>query len=119
MKFSDGYWMTREGYEVISPYEVHDVVVGTDGITVYATHRHLETRGHTLNAPLITMEFSSPMKDIIRSKFYDDKGTRRQGPASFPLLTPDRAPVEIENWADAVTLKSGDAAVTITKAHPI
>ncbi|SFI86955.1 alpha-D-xyloside xylohydrolase [Paenibacillus sp. UNC496MF] len=119
MKFSDGYWMTREGYEVISPYEVHDVVVGTDGITVYATHRHLETRGHTLNAPLITMEFSSPMKDIIRAKFYHHKGTRRQGPASFPLLTPDRVPVEIENAADAVTLKSGDAAVTITKAHPI
>ena len=119
MKFSDGYWMTREGYEVISPYEVHDVKVGADGITVYATNRHLETRGNTLNAPLITMEFSSPMKDIIRAKFYHHKGTKRLGPDSFPLLTADRVPVEIENTAQFVSLKSGDAAVTITKAHPI
>ncbi|RAP73833.1 alpha-xylosidase [Paenibacillus montanisoli] len=119
MKFSDGYWMTREGYQALTPYEVHDVQVRGNRITVFATHRHLENRGNTLNEPLMTMEFSSPMKDIIRAKFFHHKGTRRLGPNSFPLLAAGDAPVEITNTEESVTLKSGDAAVTITKAHPI
>ncbi|WP_219835737.1 alpha-xylosidase [Paenibacillus sp. R14(2021)] len=119
MKFSDGYWMTREGYQVLTPYEVHDVRVGENGITVYATHRHLENRGNTLNEPLMTMEFSSPMKDVIRAKFFHHKGTRRLGPSSFPLLAAGRASVDIENTDEYVKLTSGDTAVTITKVHPI
>ncbi|MFC5701020.1 alpha-xylosidase [Cohnella faecalis] len=119
MKFSDGYWMTREGYQVLTPYEVHDVVVGTNGITVFATHRHLENRGNTLNEPLMTMEFSSPMNDIIRAKFYHHKGQRRLGPSSFPLLSAGNSTVRIENNEDAVSLTSGDTTVTITKRHPI
>lgn len=119
MKFSDGYWMTREGYEIFSPYEVHDVQVGADRITVFATHRHLEHRGNTLNEPLMTMEFSSPMKDVIRAKFYHHKGHRRAGPSSFPLQTEGDAPVVIENNAEFVSLTSGDTTVTITKKHPI
>ncbi|SEO67632.1 alpha-xylosidase [Paenibacillus sp. OV219] len=121
MKFSDGYWMTREGYQVLTPYEVHDVKVDSNNnrITVYATHRHLENRANTLNEPLMTMEFSSPMKDIIRAKFYHHKGTRRLGPSSFPLMTEGDAAVEIQDSAEAVTLKSGETAVTITKAHPL
>lgn len=119
MKFSDGYWMTREGYQVLTPYEVHDVQASSNRIIVYATHRHLENRANTLNEPLMTMEFSSPMKDIIRAKFYHHKGTRRLGPASFPLMTEGDAAVEIQDSAESVTLKSGDTAVTITKAHPL
>jgi len=119
MKFSNGYWMTREGYEILSPYEVHDVHVRPDGITVFATHRHLEHRGNTLNEPLMTMEFSSPMPDVIRAKFYHHKGRRRLGPSSFPLLTEGNAPVAIENNDRFVRLTSGDTAVTITKAHPV
>ncbi|CAM3785244.1 alpha-xylosidase [Cohnella lubricantis] len=119
MKFSDGYWMTREGYEVLTPYEIHDVKVHADSITVFATHRHLEHRGNTLNEPLMTMEFSSPMKDVIRAKMYHHKGRKRSAPDSFPLLAEGNAPVRIENNEEFVRLTSGDTAVTITKAHPV
>lgn len=119
MKFSDGYWMTREGYQLLSPYEIHDVRVGADSITVFATHRHLEHRGNTLNEPLMTMEFSSPMKDVVKAKFYHHKGRKRSGPSSFPLLTEGNAPVSIENNDEFVSLTSGDTTVKITKAHPV
>lgn len=119
MKFSDGYWMTKEGYEVLSPYEIHDVQVRGDSITVFATHRHLENRGNTLNEPLMTMEFSSPMKDIIRAKFYHHKGRKRSAPDSFPLHTEGNVPVRIENNAEFVSLTSGDTTVTIAKKHPV
>ncbi|MBN2984409.1 MULTISPECIES: alpha-xylosidase [Cohnella] len=119
MKFSNGYWMTREGYQVLSPYEIHDVQVGTNRITVFATFRHLEHRGNTLNEPLMTMEFSSPAKDMIRARFYRHKGQKRGTPDSFPLLLEGNAPVEIENTDEAVSLTSGDTTVTITKKHPV
>ncbi|MBB6635503.1 alpha-xylosidase [Cohnella thailandensis] len=119
MKFSNGYWMTREGYEVLSPYEIHDVRVSGNSITVFATHRHLEHRGNTLNEPLMTMEFSSPMKDIIRARFYHHKGRRRAAPDSFDLLANGNAPVVIDNNDEFVSLTSGDTTVKITKAHPV
>ncbi|XID94167.1 alpha-xylosidase [Paenibacillaceae bacterium WGS1546] len=119
MKFSDGYWMTRKGYKLLSPYEVHDVRIGPSSLTVYATHRHLEHRGHTLNEPLMTMEFSSPMRDVIRAKFYHHKGTARKGPSSFDLLRQENVEVGIENNADFVRLTSGHTSVTITKRHPV
>ncbi|MFC4599174.1 alpha-xylosidase [Cohnella hongkongensis] len=119
MKFTDGYWMTRKGYRLLSPYEVHDVRVGARSITVYATHRKLENRGNTLNEPLMTMEFSSPMADVIRAKFYHHKGKLRQGPSSFDLLHTGNADVRIENNDRFVSLTSGDTTVTVTKRHPV
>jgi len=119
MKFTDGYWMTREGYQLLSPYEVHDVRRGKDSITVYATHRALEHRGNTLNEPLMTMEFSSPMPDVIRAKFYHHKGAKRLGPSSFDLLRTGNAAAEIEETDDYVSLKSGETTVTVTKKHPV
>ena len=119
MKFTDGYWMTRKGYTLHSPYEVHDVRVGTRSIIVYATRRALEHRGNTLNEPLLTMEFSSPLPEIIRAKFYHHKGKVRQGPSTFDLLQAGNAPVIIENNESFVSLTSGDTSVTVTKQHPV
>lgn len=119
MKFTDGYWMTRKGYQLLSPYEIHDVTTRADSITVYATHRHLADRANTLNEPLMTMEFSSPLPDIIRVKFYHHKGTVRKGPSSFDLLPKGNVPVAIENNEEFVSLTSGDTKVTITKQNPV
>ncbi|WP_372629253.1 alpha-xylosidase [Cohnella sp.] len=119
MKFTDGYWMTRQGYRLLSPYEVHDVRIGENSITVYATHRALEHRGNTLNEPLMTMEFSSPMSDVIKAKFYHHKGKVRQGPSTFDLQHVGNAPVIIDNNESFVSLTSGDTTVTVTKRHPV
>jgi len=119
MKFSDGYWMIRQGYQLLSPYEVHDVRTGPDSITVFATHRHLENRGHTLNEPLMTMEFSSPLPEVIRVRLYHHKGVIRKGPSSFDLLHTGNVPVVVDNNDEFVSLSSGATKVTVTKKHPI
>lgn len=119
MKFTDGYWMVREGFQLLSPYEIHDVVAEKDRITVYATHRHLENRGNTLNEPLMTMEFSSPLPDIIRAKFCHHKGKRRGSPGSFPVREDAGHSVRIRDTETSVSLTSGDTAVTISKRHPV
>ena len=51
MKFSDGYWMVREGFDVQHPAQVSDV--NTDGrtLSVLAPTRVITGRGDTLNRP--------------------------------------------------------------------
>jgi len=119
MKFTDGYWMTKQGYRLFSPYEIHDVKIGKDTITAYATHRPLEHRGNTLNEPLMTMEFSSPIPNVIRVKFYHHKGKVRQSPSTFDLQHTGNATVNIENNESFIRLTSGDTTVTVTKRHPV
>ncbi|MFC3803060.1 alpha-xylosidase [Cohnella sp. GCM10012308] len=120
MKFSNGYWLTREGFEVLTPHEVHSIDIAPDKLTVFAPHRHLEHRGNTLNEALTTIEFDSPIPDVIRVKLYHHKGRKRLTPGSFPLTSGNEgAPVTIEDNEDRVTLTSGDTSVTITKAHPL
>jgi alpha-D-xyloside xylohydrolase len=67
MKFTDGYWQSRDGYTLLRPAEVRDLVVGDDGttLTAYAPTARIATRGDTLNRPLLTIRFSSPMDDVI------------------------------------------------------
>ena len=36
MKFSNGFWLKKEGYYVHSPAEVKEMESGRDAITVYA-----------------------------------------------------------------------------------
>lgn len=121
MKFSDGYWMVREGYELIGPYEIHDVKVQEDSMTLYATRKHLNHRGDTLNEPLLTLAFSSPLPDVIRASFSRHAGKRRGAPGGFPLAASGPSPVKVvvEDHPDYARLTSGDTTVTVTKRHPV
>lgn len=119
MKFSDGYWMMREGYEQIGPYEIHDAKIREDGMTLYATRKHLNHRGDTLNEPLLTLEFSSPLPDVIRASFSRHAGKRRGTPGGFPLAASGQAQVKVEDFEDFARLTSGDTTVTVTKRHPV
>lgn len=35
MKFTDGYWMVRKGYEIQNPAEIRDIVTDDASMTVY------------------------------------------------------------------------------------
>jgi alpha-D-xyloside xylohydrolase len=67
MKFTDGYWQTRADVTLLRPAEVRDLEVGDDGrsLTAYAPTARIGTRGDTLNRPLLTVRFHSPMPDVI------------------------------------------------------
>ena len=78
MKFTDGYWQLRPGVTAHFPVHVHEVEVAAgsaDG--VWSDQARLNHRGDTLNLPLLTVRFSSPMPDVIRVQLYHP----RQGDA--------------------------------------
>lgn len=114
MKFSNGNWLNREGIEIYSPYEVNAIERNEKSLTVYAPYKHIQTRGDTLTGPLITMQFSSPMPDVIRVQMYHFKGGKQLGP-EFKINSSLQSNVEIEESEQEASLKSGDLTVRINK----
>jgi alpha-D-xyloside xylohydrolase len=114
MKFTDGYWQVRPGVTPYYAVHVHEVEVAEDELTVYAPTRQLNHRGDTLNLPLLTVQLSSPMENVIRVRLYHHKGGRPPKP-QFELQPQPAPQVVIEDRVDAATLISGELTARVEK----
>ncbi|WP_100407358.1 alpha-xylosidase [Bacillus solitudinis] len=114
MKFSDGQWLIREQYEVISPVEVHDVTKRSDSLTVFAPPKPIVNRSGELDTPLIEVKLSSPIADVIRVQIYHHKGKQIRGP-HFAITNESNHVISIEEDDSSLRFKSGDVTATIKK----
>ncbi|MEI3599244.1 MULTISPECIES: alpha-xylosidase [unclassified Oceanobacillus] len=80
MKFTNGYWLLREGFEVNYPRSVRDFEVVDDGLILYGPCKEIRHRGDTLNIPLLTIKLSSPIRNVIRMQTWHHKGTTDRKP---------------------------------------
>jgi len=80
MKFTNGYWMNRDGYELIYPKVAYDAKVKEGTMTVYAPCTHVYNMGSTLGAGMMTIELSSPLENVIKVKAYHHKGIYNNEP---------------------------------------
>src|SRR5665647_1149193 len=117
MKFTDGYWNMREGYKVLNATEVRDIAVASDSMTVYASCQPVRRRGDTLNAPLITLRYSSPIPDVICVRITHFSGKKKRGP-EFRIQTGNTA-VQSADEAGEASFSSGDLSVKIRKTESI
>ena len=51
MKFADGFWLNKRGYNVAYANEAYQTVVGKNEIKLIATPSHIYNRGQTLGGP--------------------------------------------------------------------
>lgn len=124
MKFTDGYWEMRPGVTPHYAVHVYDVDVEPDALVVYAPAKRVSHRGDTLNIPLLTARFSSPMENVIRVQVWHHKGGRPRQPAfelkpqlaSRGSADPRSPEVVIHNGEKAATLTSGQLTARIEKA---
>lgn len=116
MKFTDGYWMNRKGVSTFHPAQVHAVETTPDSLTVYASIKPLRHRGDTLNTPLLALEFSSPLPDVIRVRLTHFAEQRRQ-PSSFDLIQHPTPNVGISNNDNAASLTSGRLSVRLCRTQ--
>ncbi|KND37563.1 alpha-xylosidase [Streptomyces acidiscabies] len=114
MKFTDGYWLWREGTEAVHPAQVYRVTPTPDSLTVLAPIKQLRTKGDLTSGPVVTVRCTSPMPDVIAvdiSHFYGD-------PQAGPELDLDlshAAPVEVTVDDEAAVLTSGDLSVRFSR----
>ncbi|MDN4601011.1 alpha-xylosidase [Paenibacillus sp. F6_3S_P_1C] len=115
MKFTDGFWMTREGYHIQNPTDIRDIVQKEDSLTVYAATKYIRTKGDTLNGTLLKATYSSPMPNVIRVTLNHHKGGVNKGP-EFELKHQD-VNVNISKNEQGAVLKSGKLEVQIDKTN--
>lgn len=114
MKFSDGQWLTRPGVTVRSPFEIHDLEISDNSVTVYAPCRHLNGRGDTLGGPLLTVCFFSPLPEVIGVRITHFSGTLQRGP-EFELQRDPGCKAVIADNPEEVSLTSGNLRVRVKK----
>ena len=94
MKFTDGFWLVREGMHPLHPTEAYDIWPGDDAMTVYAPTVRVAGRRDVLNQAIATITYSSPADDVIRVRIEHHQGVVDPGPA-FVLEGAERVPVEV------------------------
>ncbi|PWU70028.1 alpha-xylosidase [Gracilibacillus dipsosauri] len=113
MKFTNGNWLVREGYQIHFPRIVHEVEERDGAVTLYAPCKYLNHRGDTLDGPLLTIKISAPVDDVIRVQTWHFKGGKARYP-QFEVLDQTKE-IELEEKEDAVHFMSGGLQLSITK----
>ncbi|MFN8197871.1 MAG: alpha-xylosidase [Nakamurella multipartita] len=118
MRFSDGYWMVREGFQVRTARQVRDVEATPTELSVLAATRTITSRGDTLNTPTATITLSTPAEGVIRVRIEHHAGARDPGPEfALPGATERRPQIRIE--ADHASLDAGGLTARIRRDGPL
>ena len=62
MKFTNGHWLLRDGVTLASPVEIRDARISDGILKLFVATRPVWHRGDTLDGPMLTYEFSAPLR---------------------------------------------------------
>ena len=113
MKFTRGYWMTRENFVMNYATQCVRMEKKKDALKVLAACRPVPFRGATLNGALLEVEFSAPRKNIIRVRLTHFAGKADRAP-HFETMVEAVEPVVTEG-EHAVCFSSGDLTAKVLK----
>jgi alpha-D-xyloside xylohydrolase len=117
MKFTDGFWLMRDGVTASYATEVRDIRTSTDRFTAYAAVKCVERRGSTLNSPLITSSCFSPAEGVIGVRVTHHAGRRHPGP-DFALPGAHASAGQVHRDGNVVELRSGALSVRLDADAP-
>ncbi|NBM17130.1 alpha-xylosidase [Streptomyces sp. GC420] len=117
MKFTDGYWLMREGVTPAYPVEVLDVTTGSGALEIHAPTRPIRHRGDLLKGPVVTISCTSPMPDVIGVRLTHFSGGTAPGP-HFELSGQDGFTAEASYDGDEAVLTSGELSLRVGRKGP-
>jgi alpha-D-xyloside xylohydrolase len=115
MRFTNGFWLMREGVQAFYGKTAHRIDASDHGLTIFAPSKVIADRGDTLNIPLITTRLHSPMKNIIGMKVTHHEGGIDRGP-HFELAR-DGSALTISREGSAYSATSADLVASITEGE--
>ena len=80
MKFSDGFWLNKNGYKVNFATQAYEVTADKNSVTVLATPWHIENRGFTIGGQALEIKFTSTLENSIKVTVDHHKGQIKKGP---------------------------------------
>ena len=115
MKFTNGYWLIRDG--VRAHFAACPAEIETQGgeLVVYAPEKPIQHRADTLNMQLLTVRYSSPVKNIIKVRVSHFEGGLNNRPGFHLESDPEFRP-SIQITEKEAVLKSGELSVTVEKS---
>ena len=80
MKFTQGYWMIKDGYNMSYATHAFRVTKKDKALEVISTCRPITNRGAILDGGALTVTFTAPRENIIRVKITHFAGTKVKEP---------------------------------------
>src|ERR1700722_2162639 len=114
MKFTDGYWMMREGVRAHYAAEAYEIEKLGDELVAHVPTQKIRHRGDTLTGPLLTVTLSTPAEGVIKVKVVHFAGQVDRGP-HFQIFKDRNAKPEIKISEEAAELTSGPLTARINK----
>jgi alpha-D-xyloside xylohydrolase len=124
MKFTNGYWLIKEEIEPHYAAFALDAEQKDNELVVYAPDKTVKSRGDTLNIALLTVRYSSPLKNVIKVRVSHFDGGVDRGPCfetmSDPALKPEVVIVGggVTGEAGEASFVTGDLSVRIALGTP-
>ena len=81
MKFSDGFWLNKPGYNVSFATQAYEITADEKSVTVFATASWIQNRGMTLGGPCLEITFTSTLENSIKVTVDHYKGQTVKAPA--------------------------------------
>jgi len=116
MKFTDGNWMMQKGVRANYAAEAYDVEASVGSLRIYAATRPIRHRGDTLEGPLLTLDLTSPMPDVICVRAVNLIGEKQVGP-EFPLFEDPQSKAEAAFTDGTATLTSGKLTARVSQKN--
>lgn len=117
MKFSDGLWMNKKGYQVSYATQAYEVTCTEHAVTVFATTEPIYHRAMMLGGVTLEITYTAVAEDVIRVRIVHHKGVPDRNPR-FVLHEPSGYRAQITEDDTAVTLTAGKTSVRIRKGMP-
>jgi alpha-D-xyloside xylohydrolase len=116
MKFTNGYWLVKDGIKANFAAHALEIEKNETTLTVYAPIKSTKTRSDIINATMLAVSYSSPMKNVIRVHLSHFAGANRIEP-SFTLAKDTAFKPEIADTGNAANFTAGDLSVRVAKGE--
>ena len=114
MKFTDGAWMTADGFNMHKAAEVRFVKTEEDKLILTIPTYKIFNKGMTLGGVFLTAEITSPVPNAFKIRTYHHKGDRSLAPSYFERE--DKAlGLKISEEGNLITVVSGESELVIDK----
>ena len=114
MKFSNGAWLQKTGYESFSPSQMYSYKSEEGQVTICAPSRRIWHRGDTLGGPVFTIQISAPCPEVLRIRTFHFLGGLEKD-TGFELEPEQRGCLKVWEGDRCLTVESGSLRVEIDK----
>lgn len=114
MQYENGCWLTKEGVQAFWPKQALQIEIDEHKVRFLAPEAYITGHGATLGGIVLTITVTTPAPEVIRVQTVRHIGGIKKGP-SFGLNLDENAPIDAEETEEAIVVRSGSLALTITK----